>query len=105
MVPADLFIAENKKRKSSDRKNAKNCKETDQNLGTGKKSRASVRLEMCGRAKSSSGNQRPQMKKDLYNLRIRKLHVQAYGILQITLSDNSEYIADLGPEFSQLFCY
>ncbi len=45
------------------------------------------------------------MKKKLYDLRIKKLEIQSYNCLKITLTNDSEYTANLSSEFSQLFCY
>ena len=45
------------------------------------------------------------MNKNLYELRIQELLIQKYNIVTITLSDNSQYTANLYSDFSKLFCY
>lgn len=60
---------------------------------------------MCRGTKSCSKNRGPKVKKSLYNLRIKTLKIQEYNILKITLTDQTEYTANLSADFSQLFCY
>ena len=45
------------------------------------------------------------MIKNLYNLRIKKLNLPEYNLIKITLTDDSQYTANLNSEFSKLFCY
>lgn len=45
------------------------------------------------------------MSKNLYQLRIKELHIKDYNLIKIVLTDDSRHIADLSSEFSKLFCY
>lgn len=42
--------------------------------------------------------------KDFYQLRIKSFNLIDYNIIQITLTDNSEYTADIS-SFQKVYCY
>ena len=45
------------------------------------------------------------MKKNLYKLRIKELLILEYNFVKITLTDGSQYTANLSLDFSKLYCY